>query len=176
MYRKIQRIFPEVIASKLETYIGFRMVKKGCPIHLNFIDSYQHLPTSLEKLVNNLEHDQFKILKHHFINQDISFLTRKGLYPHDDVADFSKYEETDLPPPSAFINRLTEEQISESDYRHAENIWQFFDLQNLGEYHDLYLKRDILLLADVFENYRKLCQQYYDIDSTHMYPSPSLSW
>lgn len=166
----------EVIASTLEAYVGFRMVKKGCPIHISFIDSLQHLHTSLEKLVKNLERDQFKILKHHFKNHDVSQLTRKCLNPNDYVTDFSKFNEAVLPPPSAFINTLTDEHISESDYLQAEYIWQSFNFQNLGEYHDLYLKTDILLLAHVFENYRKLRQQYYYIDGAYMYTSPNLTW
>lgn len=75
---KFKQYSLEVLASTLETYIGFQMIKKGCPIHLNFIDSYQHLSTLLKKLLN-LEMQQFKILKHHFQDTDFLYSHEKGL-------------------------------------------------------------------------------------------------
>lgn len=88
----------DVIATTLETCIGFRMVKKGCPIHLNFIESLQHLPISLEKLVSNLEEDQFKILKHHFRNHDVVLLTHKDLYSYDYVTYFQNFMKQSFQP------------------------------------------------------------------------------
>ena len=167
----------DVIATTLEKYIGFKIQKKECTIQLMFLDSFQHLPTSLEKLVNNLDEAQFHILKSQFPSStDFSLLTRKGVYPYDYFTCLNKFEESVLPPPAAFHNSLTNEDISLEDYQHAENVWKTFNMKTLGEYHDLYLKTDVLLLADVFENYRQLCLQYYDIDSAHTFTSPSLSW
>lgn len=80
----------EVLASTLEKYIGFQLKKNGCPIQLNFIDILQHLPTSLEKLVSNLQNEQFNILRKTFKNVDISLLTRKRVQPYDFIIDFLK--------------------------------------------------------------------------------------
>ena len=68
-----------------------------------------------------------------------------------------------LPPKEEFYSILTDEGISDAQYRHAQKVWNTFDMRTMGEYHDLYLKSDILLLADVFENFRKACSQYYKL-------------
>ena len=75
-----------------------------------------------------------------------------------------------------FIYVLNNEHISDEDYKHTQNVWNTFSLKNMGEYHDLYLKSDILLLADVFENFRKTCLEYYKLDPCHYFTSPGLSW
>ena len=71
---------------------------------------------------------------------------------------------------------MNNENISDKDYQHAQTVWNTFKLRNMGDYHDLYLKSDILLLADVFENFRKTCLQYYKLDPCHYFTSPGLSW
>ena len=55
-------------------------------------------------------------------------------------------------------------------------VSQTFKIRTMGEYQDLNLKSDTLLLADVFENFRKNCLQYYKLDSCHYFTSPALSW
>ena len=75
-----------------------------------------------------------------------------------------------------FYSILTDESISDEQYRHAQNVWNKFNLKTMGEYHELYLKSDILLLADVFENFRKTCLEYYKLDPAHYFSSPGLSW
>ena len=81
-----------------------------------------------------------------------------------------------LPTKEEFFSILSNEHITDEDYKHAQNVWKTFKLKNMGEYHDLYLKSDILLLADVFENFRKTCLQYYKLDPCHYFTSPGLSW
>ena len=75
-----------------------------------------------------------------------------------------------------FMSILNNEHITNEDYCHAQKVWNTFQLQTMGEYHNLYLKSDILLLSDVFENFRKTCLQYYKLDPCHYFTSPGLSW
>ena len=66
--------------------------------------------------------------------------------------------------------------MSDEDYQHAQNVWKTFNCKTIKDYHDLYLKSDVLLLADVFENFRKTCLKHYKLDSVHSYTSPNLAW
>ncbi|XP_035208985.1 uncharacterized protein LOC118183516 [Stegodyphus dumicola] len=168
----------EVIATNMEKYITFALSKKHnkIKVSLQFIDSFQFLNTSLEKLVQNLPAEKFNILKENVREGDLSLLLKKGIYPYDYIQSFEMFEETALPPPAAFHNSLTDEEISASDYEHAQAVWNSFNIRTMGEYHDLYVKSDVLQLADVFENFRKLCLQFYEIDCAHVMTSPGLSW
>ncbi|GBN09351.1 hypothetical protein AVEN_156311-1 [Araneus ventricosus] len=67
-------------------------------------------------------------------------------------------------------------RISDEDYRHAQTIWNYFNLKNMSEYNDLYVKSNVLQLADVFENFRKLCPHYYELDCVHLFTAPGLAW
>ena len=162
------------IPNNMEKYISF---SRGC---FRFIDSYQFMNASLNQLVANLyneSYEKFKILKKHFPDhQKLKLATRKGVYPYDYIQDSSKFLEEKLPEQKDFYNILNEEELSSADYEHAQHIWQTFNIKNLGEYHDLYLKSDVLLLADVFENFRDLCLDCYKLDPAHYYTAPGLAW
>ena len=71
---------------------------------------------------------------------------------------------------------MQEEGISDEDYAHAQKVWDVFHCNTFGEYHDPYLKTDVLLLADVFENFRNVCLTTYELDPSHYYTAPGLSW
>ncbi|GBM57424.1 hypothetical protein AVEN_24200-1 [Araneus ventricosus] len=103
-------------------------------------------------------------------------LFQKGIHPYEYMSPFSKFEETELPPRSAFYSSLTNEVITEAEYEHAQTVWKSFNIRNLGEYHDLYAKIDVILLANVFENSRKLTLNFYQLDAEHMLTSPGLAW
>ncbi|CAL1297347.1 unnamed protein product [Larinioides sclopetarius] len=167
-----------VVPTTMEKYITFSLSKKynKIKVSLNFIDSYQFLSTSLEKLVQNLTVNKFIILKENFPHRDISLLLRKGVYPYEYMDSFQKFEEPGLPSIQSFESILTGSGISVDDYRHAQSVWDYFHLKNMGDYHDLYVKSDVLQLADVFENFRKLCQIYYGLDCVHLFTAPGLAW
>ena len=84
--------------------------------------------------------------------------------------------ETGLPPREFFFSNLTEEGVSEEDYSHAKTLWEKFGMTTFKEYHDLYLMTDVLLLADVVQQFRGLAKSKYDLDPLHYYTAPGFSW
>ena len=89
---------------------------------------------------------------------------------------FEKFDETQLPEKEKFYSSLTREDITDEEYERAKQVWETFGCRNLGDYHNLYVATDTLLLADVFENFRKVCQEKYGLDPAHYYSTPGLSW
>ena len=142
-------------------------------VHLRFIDSLQFMSDSLESLVENI--NNFYHLESAIRNENINLLKKKGIYPYDYMNSWDKFNETKLPSESLFFSKLNNEHISDKDYEHAINILNRFKINNLGDYHDLYLKTDVLL-ADVFENFRKMCLNYYKLYAAHYFSAPGLAW
>ena len=138
---------------------------------------YQHTVANpkLEELFTNL-HANFQDKWEDLPEEAFELLTRKGVYPYAYMDDVRRFEETTLPPKEAFYNDLAKQHISEEDYMFVKKLWKTFDLQNLGELHDLYMETDTLLLADVFQHYRQVIMKNYGLDPTHFYTAPSLSW
>ena len=160
-----------VIPNNIEKYMAFMLGQ-----HLVFIDGFQFMSSSLSNLVKNLPAEAFKYTGQVFQKRELSLMAKKGVYPYDYMDSFEKFEEARLPNKEDFFSILNNEHITDEDYQHAQNVWNEFSLSSMGEYHDLYLKSDILLLADVFENFRRMCQEYYGLDSVHYFTSPGLSW
>ena len=158
------------IPNNMEKYMAFMLGN-----HLTFIDSFQFMSSSLDKLVNNLPKEALKYTSQKFEGKELDLMSQKGVYPYDFMDSFDKFNEK-LPSKEEFYSILNDEHITDDQYKHAQNVWNTFNLKNMGEYHDLYLKSDILLLADVFENFRKTCLQYYKLDPCHYFTSPGLSW
>ena len=159
------------IPNNMEKYMAFMLGN-----HLTFIDSFQFMSSSLDKLVSNLPAEALKYTNKRFRKEKFKLMTRKGIYPYDYMDSFEKFNKTELPTKEEFYSILCGEHITDEDYQHAKNVWNTFNLKSMGEYHNLYLKSDILLLADVFENFRKTCLQYYKLDPCHYFTSPGLSW
>ena len=103
-------------------------------------------------------------------------LLRKGVYPYEYMDRWDKFNEKIIPSKELFYSNLTLENISEVDYMHANNIFKIFELNNLGNYHDLYVRSDTLLLPDVFENFRNACLSNYELDPAHFVSLPGLAW
>ena len=171
--KETEEIIPiSVIAQNAEKYMAFYINN-----NLAFIDSFQFMNNRLAKLASNLSEDDFIYTKKYFTDPvQFNLMKRKGVYPYDYMDSFSKFNYTELPDIEEFYDLLTDTNVSENDYKHAKNVWNTFNLQNMGEYHDLYLKTDILLLTDVFENFRKTCLTYYKLDPLHYITSPGLAW
>ena len=114
-----------------------------------------------------------------FCNNDINkfiMLLRKGVYPYEYMDGWNKFNEELIPSKELFYSNLTLENISEVDYMHANNVIKMFELNNLGDYHDLYVRGDTLLLADVLKNFRNACLSNYELDPAHFVSLPGLAW
>ena len=142
---------------------------------IRFLDSFKFMASSLESLVGNLGLEKLKETRKEF-GTKFELLARKGIYPYDYMNGIEKFSGKKLPTKEEFYSKLNDCGISDDDHNHAQRIWKEFGVKNLGEYHDLYLKSDVLLLADVFEEFRNVCLENYSLDPAWYYTSPGLSW
>ena len=114
-----------------------------------------------------------------FCNSDLNkfiILLRKSVYPYEYMDSWEKFNETSLPSKEDFYSNLNMEDIDDIDYRHGNNVFKGFKLENLGDYHDLYVQSDTLLLVDVFEKFRDMCIKEYELDPAHFLSLPGLAW
>ena len=181
----------DVIAQNSEKFINIGFDS------LSVKDSFSFITASLDKLVpmtkydNTDEKERSKWVlrdnwqsnfryssKNDIIKTEkcLDLLTEKGVYPYDYMNAFDKFHDEQLPSKEQFYSRLTEEDITNDDYNKAKQIWKHFDIKNMGEYHDLYLKTDVLLLTDAFENFRDMCLSYYGLDPVYYYTLPNFAF
>ena len=179
----------KVIAKNKEDYISFSVEvavdkyvdkegnEKEKLIELRFIDSFKFMASSLDSLTRNLVGGKGEKLFgfENYSELQYELLTRKGVYPYEYMLSRDKFKES-LPPIEAFYSKLNMSKISEDDYQHAQRVWKEFGIRNLGDYHDLYLRTDVVLLANVFEAFRDTCLKHYSLDPAHFYTSPGLAW
>ena len=102
-------------------------------------------------------------------------LVIKGIYPYEYMSKWEKFKETRRPPKEAFYSKLNVAEVKDEDHEHAKKVWKEFEIKKLGEYHDLYLKTDVILLANVFEAFGGVCLKNYGLDPAHFYTSPGLA-
>lgn len=148
-------------------------------IKFRFIDSFRFMASSLQKLASYLPSDEKKITKREWKSltvDQVKLLERKGIYPYDYIDSIEKLNETQLPPKEFFYNKLTDSNISDEEYSFAQNVWKSLNIKSLKEYTEIYLKTDVLLLADVFENFRDSCLKIYKLDPAHYFTAPGFSW
>ena len=143
---------------------------------IRFIDSFKFMSTSLDSLVNNLPEEALNNLKRYCTGDKLSLVMRKRIFPYEYMDSLERFKENKLPPKESFYSRLTGEDISDEDYQHAKKVWEVFEMEHLQDYHNLYNETDVLLLADVFENFRNICMENYKLDPAHYYTAPGLSW
>ena len=133
------------------------------------------LLSSLDKLVKGS--NEFPIM-HGMVTEENKgwLLLKKGIYPYEYMNSFERFGKTKLPEEEKFYSSLSGKGITDEEYVHAQEVWVTFGCQTLGDYHDLYVATDVLLLlVDVFENFRKVCQEKYGLDPAHYYSVPGSS-
>ena len=141
-----------------------------------FKDSLKFLASSLEALVNNLTKEDFKNLHKYFTPKQAEILKQKGFYPYEYMDSEEKFNDTKPPPREAFCSKLSGKGISNKNYNRVLNVWNTFNMKIFKEYHELYNITDVLLLADVFENFRDLCLKIYGLDPVYYFTAPGLAW
>lgn len=165
-----------ILPNNHERFISFsvRVTKK---VWLRFLDSYKFLSTSLDALVKGLSSDELRYTRKNVATQNqFSLCVRKGVFPYDYCNSWDVLNDTQLPPKEAFYSVLNQRVVSNSEYAFAQSVWNTFHIQTLGEYADLYLKIDVLLLSDVFEKFRNMCQTEYGLDPAQYYTSPGVAF
>ena len=178
-----------VITKNTENYISFSVKvevdkfidkagnEKSKELELRFIDSFKCMSSSLDSSVNNLAkggHEFWGFEKYNSKQKEP--LIRKGVYPYEYMDSWDKFEEKRLPSKDEFYSKLNMSGISKKDHQHACKVWNEFGLKNMRDYHDLYLETDVLLLANIFESFRKVCLDNYGLDPAHFYTAPGLAW
>ena len=178
-----------VIAKNTEDYISFSIKvevdkyvdkngeEKYKEIELRFIDSFKFMSSSLDSLVNNLAKGDHKFWGfEEYSDKQKELLIRKGIYPYEYMSSWGKFNEGRPPSKDTFYSKLNMAGVSDKEYEHACKVWREFGIKNMGEYHDLYLKTDVILLANVFESFREVCMKNYGLDPAHFYTAPGLAW
>ena len=172
----------DVIPNGLEKYVAFFLGRD-----LVFIGIMQFMNSSLDKLVKNLLDKDFKYLVKEFGTENLKILKQKGAYLNKYMNSFKRFNEDKLCARKYLYSSTKDKKISEDgkisdghisieDYMVCERIWDKFKMKNMGDYHDHYLKKDVLLLADVFEKFVDSCLKYHELDPCHYFSVPGLSW
>ena len=156
-----------VIAKNAEDYISFSIKvevdkyidKDGneCikEMELRFIDSIKFMSSSLDSLFNNLAKGGHQFFGFESYNgHQYKLLIQKGIYPYKYMDSWDRFKETSLPSIKRFYSNLNMSGVSDTDYEHACSVWREFGIRNMGEYHDLYLRTNVILLANIFESFR----------------------
>ena len=165
------------IRVEVDKYIDKNGDKQTKEMELRFTDSIKFMSSSLDSLVNNLAGGGHEFWGFESYNdRQHELLIRKGIYPYEYMDSWDRFKKTSLPSIERFYSSLNMSGISDSDYEHACSIWQEFRIRNMGEYHDLYLRTDVVLLANVFETFRRVCLENYGLDPSHFYTAPVLAW
>ena len=161
----------------VEKYIDKNREEKDKLSEFRFIDSFKFMSSGSDSLTKNLVGSGKRLFGFEDYSElQYGLLTRKGVYPYEYINSWDRFEETQLPSMNAFYSNLNISSISEEDYQHAQRVWEEFGIRDLGDYYDLYLRTDVVLLANVFEAFRNTCLRHYSLDPAHFYTSPGLAW
>ena len=178
----------DCIPNNQENYISFsKTIKTGEYINkkgetknkyfkIIFKDSLKFMASSLEALVNNLPEGALNNLNKYFTPEQVKLLKQKGFFPYDYMDNIEKLKDKKPPPQKAFYSKLKVKGISKDNYKHVLNVWETWKMKTFKEYLELYNVTDVLLLADVFENFRDICLKNYGLDPVYYYTAPGLAW
>ena len=158
----------------METFTDKNGKEQEKTLEIRFLDSLKFTLKSLDSLVGGLKSDQFKTLEKEMGTNEL--LKKKGVFPYEFMTSFDKLDVNKLPSKNEFYSKLNNTDISDEEYKHAQNVWKTFKCKTMKDYHNLYLKTDVMLLTDVMENYRNVCIDNYELDPLWYYTAPGLAW
>ena len=165
-----QKQYFKVLPKTSEEYISFQF---GC---IRFLDSYRFLQGGLDAVTKSMADEDFKITKRFHPNEeDFKLLRKKGAVPYSFYTSHDSFKETTLTH-EMFFDELKNEMEPEAVFLKAKETWDHFGCPDHGRFIDLYLKSDVLLLADLFERFRAVNLKYFGIDPCHCYSAPGLTW
>ena len=148
-----------------------------------FLDSLQFCKESLDKLASNLNNEDFKYLLLEFRINKLEILKRKDAYPYEWVDSYEKFNHQELPPKACFYSSINDGKrgkgdgnISNNQYLHLKSVWKEFNFNIFRDFRNHYLKKDVLLLADVFEKFISASLKNHNLDPCHYFSTPGLSW
>ena len=166
--------FLKIIPKNTEKFLSFSIY------NMHFKDSAGFLPTSLAELVRTLKdkgRNHFNCVSELIQDEEKrECLYQKGIFPYSWFNHKDKLKFETLPEKSDFFNDLSNEDISDEEYAFATKVWKLFDCKNMKDYMEIYLLADVLLLADVFENYRTRCLLDYELDPLHYFSAAHFSF
>ena len=167
----------QVIPKTVEKYLSIIINR-----NIIFLDSLQFGTSSLDNLASNLNNEDFKHLMSEFPIDKLEILKRKDAYPYEWVDSYKKFNYQELPPKECFYSSIDDGKrgkgdghISDEQYLHLKNVWNTFNFNTFRDFHNHYLKKDVLLLADVFEKFISTSLKYYNLDPCHYFSAPGLS-
>ena len=165
------------IKVEVDKYVDKNGEEKFKEIDLRFIDSFKFMSSRLDSLSGNLARGGHKFWGfERYTEEQRELLIKKGIYPYEYMDSWDKFSEDKLPDKDKFYSKLNMDGVSDKDYEHACKVWKEFGIKNMGEYHDLYLLADVILLANAFESFRDVCMNNYGLDPAHFYTAPGLAW
>ncbi|EGT57546.1 hypothetical protein CAEBREN_30406 [Caenorhabditis brenneri] len=174
------------ISANIEKFISFSYHFEGKAFNgglytkkyeVRFLDSYGFMASPLDYLSSILKNEQCAITKQYYkCEETFMLMKRKGVYPYDFMDSFGKYSQPELPPIESFYNTLTGENISSERFEYAQKVWKETKCETLKDYTEKYMINDVLLLADVFESFRNVSLEVYQLDPCWYYTSPGLAW
>ena len=147
-------------------------------VQLQFLDSFQFTMQSLDSLVSTMDNEDLKYTHAAFpLADQLYLMKKKGIFSYDFFDYISKITSNQtMTSRTSFFNKLADSEVKMQNYLHVKLVWETFGCQAFRDYHDLYLKVDVLLLTVYFEKFRNMYLDSYGIDAAHYYSAPGMAW
>ena len=175
-----------IVVDNYITHDNDEIKEHAVKYELRFLDTIAFMASSLDALCENIKEgcknitecrNKFKNTSKYFNNDnDFILMIQKGIYPYDYIDNYDKLLLDKLPEQQNFYSKLSKSNCSDESYKQATKVWEHFNCKTFIDYHNIYLKSDVLLLCDIWDNFREVCFNNYKLDVAYYYTAPSLAW